>query len=67
MFFSQANRNKVKEENPEASFGMYLHTHFWTSMVDAHRLTLTPLSPGQLGKILGQKWKEMSDDDKKVK
>jgi hypothetical protein len=28
MFFSQANRNKVKEENPEASFGMYLHTHF---------------------------------------
>ncbi|KAI8335098.1 non-histone chromosomal protein 6 [Chlamydoabsidia padenii] len=40
MFFSQANRNKVKEENPEASFG-------------------------QLGKILGQKWKEMSDEEKK--
>ncbi|ORZ08608.1 non-histone chromosomal protein 6 [Absidia repens] len=40
MFFSQANRNKVKEENPDATFG-------------------------QLGKILGQKWKEMSDEEKK--
>ncbi|CAO3592934.1 unnamed protein product [Absidia cylindrospora] len=42
MFFSQANRNKVKEENPDATFG-------------------------QLGKILGQKWKEMSDEEKKVR
>ncbi|CAO3612755.1 unnamed protein product [Cunninghamella echinulata] len=40
MFFSQANRNKVKEENPDATFG-------------------------QLGKILGEKWKNMSDDEKK--
>ncbi|CAO3618489.1 unnamed protein product [Cunninghamella blakesleeana] len=40
MFFSQQNRNKVKEENPDATFG-------------------------QLGKILGEKWKNMSDDEKK--
>ncbi|KAI9300674.1 Non-histone chromosomal protein 6 [Cunninghamella echinulata] len=40
MFFSQANRNKVKEENPDATFG-------------------------QLGKILGEKWKNMSDEEKK--
>ncbi|KAI9473682.1 MAG: high mobility group box domain-containing protein [Benjaminiella poitrasii] len=42
MFFSQENRSKVKEENPEATFG-------------------------QLGKLLGEKWKSMSDDEKKVK
>ncbi|KAI9486595.1 MAG: high mobility group box domain-containing protein [Benjaminiella poitrasii] len=40
MFFSQENRAKVKEENPEATFG-------------------------QLGKLLGEKWKSMSDDEKK--
>ncbi|KAI8096984.1 high mobility group box domain-containing protein [Halteromyces radiatus] len=40
MFFSQANRNKVKEENPDATFG-------------------------QLGKILGEKWKNMTDEEKK--
>ncbi|SAM04872.1 hypothetical protein [Absidia glauca] len=40
MFFSQDTREKVKSENPEASFG-------------------------QIGKILGAKWREMSDDDKK--
>ncbi|KAI8885347.1 HMG box protein, partial [Backusella circina FSU 941] len=40
MFFSQANREKIKQENPDATFG-------------------------QLGKILGEKWKAMSEDDKK--
>ncbi|KAG2185786.1 hypothetical protein INT43_002223 [Umbelopsis isabellina] len=39
MFFSQELRQKVKEDNPEASFG-------------------------QIGKILGDKWKEMDDSDK---
>ncbi|CDS03600.1 hypothetical protein LRAMOSA01002 [Lichtheimia ramosa] len=39
MFFSQEMRPKVKEENPDASFGT-------------------------LGKILGEKWKAMSDEEK---
>ncbi|KAF7727452.1 Non-histone chromosomal protein 6 [Apophysomyces ossiformis] len=40
MFFSQENRQKVKDENKDASFGT-------------------------IGKILGEKWKNMSDEEKK--
>lgn len=40
MFFSQAKRKEVKEENPDASFG-------------------------EIGKMLGAAWKEVSDADKK--
>ncbi|KAG1445827.1 hypothetical protein G6F56_009775 [Rhizopus delemar] len=39
MFFSKENRNTVKEENPEATFG-------------------------ELGKILGAKWKAMDEKEK---
>lgn len=41
MFFVQDYRERIKEENPEASFG-------------------------EVGKLLGAKWKEMSDAEKKV-
>ncbi|KAM0747747.1 hypothetical protein T439DRAFT_328412 [Meredithblackwellia eburnea MCA 4105] len=40
MFFSQENRNAIKDENPNASFG-------------------------DVGKLLGAKWKDMSDAEKK--
>ncbi|ORZ13543.1 high mobility group box domain-containing protein, partial [Absidia repens] len=40
MFFSQSNREQIKAENPDATFG-------------------------QLGKLLGAKWKELSDAEKK--
>ncbi|KAI8144095.1 high mobility group box domain-containing protein [Fennellomyces sp. T-0311] len=39
MFFSQEQRPKVKEDNPDANFGT-------------------------IGKILGEKWKNMTDDEK---
>ncbi|CEO95459.1 HMG box domain-containing protein [Plasmodiophora brassicae] len=39
MFFVQANRVKIKEDNPDATFG-------------------------ELGKILGQKWKELDEKEK---
>lgn len=39
MFFSKANRQKVKDENPDVTFG-------------------------QIGKILGKQWQEMSEKDK---
>jgi hypothetical protein len=41
MFFVQDYRERIKEENPDASFG-------------------------EVGKLLGAKWKEMSDAEKKV-
>ncbi|KAI0030846.1 high mobility group box domain-containing protein, partial [Vararia minispora EC-137] len=40
MFFSQEWRERVKTENPDASFG-------------------------EVGKLLGQRWKELPEDDKK--
>ncbi|KAL1927345.1 hypothetical protein VTP01DRAFT_3974 [Rhizomucor pusillus] len=39
MFFSQEQRPKVKEENPDANFGA-------------------------IGKILGERWKNMTDEEK---
>ncbi|ORZ01322.1 high mobility group box domain-containing protein [Syncephalastrum racemosum] len=39
MFFSQENRQKVKDEHPDANFGT-------------------------IGKILGEKWKNMTDQEK---
>jgi hypothetical protein len=41
MIFSSENRSRIKEENPEATFG-------------------------EMGKLLGAKWREMSEDDKAV-
>lgn len=41
MFFSQDWRERIKTENPEASFG-------------------------DIGKLLGAKWKEMTEEEKKA-
>ncbi|EMR08174.1 hypothetical protein PNEG_03347 [Pneumocystis murina B123] len=41
MFFAQENRELVKTENPDATFG-------------------------QIGKILGERWKNLSSKDKQV-
>ncbi|KNC99879.1 uncharacterized protein SPPG_05251 [Spizellomyces punctatus DAOM BR117] len=41
FFFSQENRARIKEENPDATFG-------------------------QIGKLLGQEWKEISQSDKQL-
>ncbi|ESK96755.1 nucleosome binding protein [Moniliophthora roreri MCA 2997] len=40
MFFSQDWRDRIKAENPDASFG-------------------------EVGKLLGAKWKELDDEEKK--
>jgi len=40
MYFLQDWRERIKQENPEASFG-------------------------ELGRLLGDKWKELDDDKKK--
>lgn len=42
MFFVQDYRERIKEENKDATFG-------------------------ELGKLLGAKWKEMSPSEKKVR
>jgi hypothetical protein len=59
MFFSQANRETVIKENPEAKFGK-LQVYF------KEKKKLIFLYKGEIGKILGAKWKEMTDEEKKV-
>jgi hypothetical protein len=62
MFFANDKRDKVREDNPGIKFGEYLC------------LSCAPLLPtaqaddtvaGEVGKLLGEKWKELTDKDKK--
>lgn len=57
MFFSQDWRERIKAENPDAGFGKYLHLAI---LLQPHNNLL-----GEVGKLLGAKWKEMGDSDKK--
>ena len=59
MFFSQDWRERIKSENPDASFGM---SFFFKRSLTGLRVRDT----GEVGKLLGQKWKTLDDDDKKV-
>jgi len=58
MFFSQDWRERIKSENPDAGFGERPR-HRCSCCV--HRV-----SPGEVGKLLGAKWKELDDDERKV-
>ena len=62
MFFSQDWRERIRSENPDASFGLSCSLvlvvltwaeGFW-------------LLAGEVGKLLGAKWKELDDEEKKV-
>lgn len=56
MFFANEQRDNVREENPGISFG--------TARVRVHRLLrlLTSLhNLGQVGKVLGERWKALND------
>jgi hypothetical protein len=60
MFFSQDWRERIKTENPDAGFGEYLH---WSKIF---LLALNSSNcTGEVGKLLGAKWKEMTDEEKK--
>ncbi|KAG0164994.1 Non-histone chromosomal protein 6 [Apophysomyces sp. BC1034] len=58
MFFSQDQRQKVKEDNPDATFGRENNLKILYGGTNPSRL-------GQIGKILGEKWKNMTDTEKK--
>ena len=58
MFFSQDWRERIKSENPDAGFGER-RRHRCPCGVDW-------VSPGEVGKLLGAKWKELEDDERKV-
>jgi hypothetical protein len=59
MFFSSDWRERVKAENPGVGFGMCLPLPPSAHPADAASL-------GEVGKLLGAKWKEMDDSEKEV-
>jgi hypothetical protein len=59
MFFSQDWRERIKAENPDAGFGMSLF--FKRSLTE-----LRVYNTGEVGKLLGKKWKCLEDEDKKA-
>ena len=58
MFMSRDWREKIKEENPGISFGQCCFECVVVYFVFKAFV-------GQVGKVLGQKWKEMSKEEKK--
>jgi hypothetical protein len=63
MFFSQDWRERVKAENPDASFGMSLP--LLLLLLGSGADCVYP-RVGEIGKLLGTKWKELADEEKKV-
>lgn len=62
MFFANDNREKVREENPGISFGK-------DSRIQCHSpceaLVWLTSRVGQVGKTLGERWKNLSDSDRR--
>jgi len=61
MFFSQDWRDRIKAENPDAGFG----EDGLSSKNPCIFLTLSA-TIGEVGKLLGAKWKELDEEEKKV-
>jgi hypothetical protein len=58
MFFSQDWRERIKTENPDAGFG--------ESCPIRCVLYITLYVTGEVGKLLGAKWKELDEEEKKA-
>ena len=59
MFFSQDWRERIKAENPDAGFGeLRFKLRLEAEVDNCHT--------GEVGKLLGAKWKELDDEEKKV-
>ena len=55
MFFANEQRDNVREENPGISFGMIISTLLATIAL----LTISR-DTGQVGKVLGERWKALN-------
>lgn len=58
MFFANEQRESVREENPGISFGRSL-----VPLLQA-KLSLTAHA-GQVGKVLGERWKALTDEQRR--
>ena len=66
MFFSQDWRERIKAENPDAGFGQY-RSLLVLSVPCLHLADVSSLRTGEVGKLLGAKWKELDDSEKRVR
>jgi len=53
MFFANEQRENVRDENPGISFGKMIQSHA--------RRTTTDSLVGQVGKVLGDRWKALTE------
>jgi hypothetical protein len=56
MFFANEQRENVRDENPGISFGMACNKSFRFSWTHWHSI-----NTGQVGKVLGERWKALND------
>ena len=63
MFFTMELRENFKKQNPNAEFGPWLVSPHSCSLVD----NVLTAGTGQLARIMGAKWKELSDAEKAVR
>jgi hypothetical protein len=54
MFFANEQRENVRDENPGITFGM-------SPRSDLHLHCNLPTAIGQVGKVLGERWKALND------
>ena len=66
MFFSQDWRERIKAENPDAGFGQ-CRSLLVLSVSCLHLADVSSLRTGEVGKLLGAKWKELDDSEKRVR
>ena len=59
MFFAQEQRDNVREENPGISFGM--DAPISTSPLFFSEILTAVVIIGQVGKVLGERWKALND------
>lgn len=66
MFFSQDWRERIKTENPDAGFGKSPLPSPKLGNCFFFKSFLPCAFAGEVGKLLGAKWKELDDEEKKV-
>ena len=59
MFFANDTRDKVRSDNPNMKFGKFPR---WTTVDNAN--ANAPCLLGEVGKVLGERWKALTDAQK---
>lgn len=61
MFFANDTRDKVREDNPGIKFGTFIFCHVHSASSSRPKLTCCT---GEVGKLLGERWKALNEKQK---